>query len=170
MWICARCHAENKDSAPACVHCGAARAAGRFGSGAAEQASPRAPRVTRAPEAVPSSRRAPEGYQPPETQMRPRPPKRPFALPGRIIGGALLGLLPLLTALLAWRQHDALAAAAGCRCIRWRGNPCLYCPGPDGGAAGSAARALDAATFRPPAQATPGVNDARNTHRKCLLA
>lgn len=111
MWICARCHAENKDSAPACVHCGAARAAGRFGSGAAEQASPRAPRVTRAPEAVPSSRRAPEGYQPPETQMRPRPPKRPFALPGRIIGGALLGLLPLLTALLAWRQHDALAAA-----------------------------------------------------------
>lgn len=111
MWICARCHAENKDSAPACVHCGAARSAGRFGSGAAEQASPRAPRVTRASEAVPSRRRAPEGYQPPETQMRLRPPKRPFALPGRIIGGALLGLLPLLTALLAWRQHDALAAA-----------------------------------------------------------
>lgn len=111
MWICARCHAENKDSAPACVHCGAARAAGRFGSGAAEQATARAPRVTRAPEAVPSRRRAPEGYQPPETQMRPHPPKRPFALLGRIIGGALLVLLPLLAALLAWRQHDALSSA-----------------------------------------------------------
>lgn len=111
MWICARCHAENKESVPACVSCGAARAAGRFGSGVAEQASPRAPRVTHASESVPPRRRMPESYQPPEMQMRSRPPKRPFALLGRIIGGALLGLLPLLTALFAWRQHDALSSA-----------------------------------------------------------
>ena len=114
MWICPRCHAENRDSAAACESCGAVRAAGRFGSGAPEQQSaraPRAPRVTPAAETAPLRRRTPERYQPPETQVRPRMQKRPFSGLGRMVGGLLLALLPLLTALLAWRQHDALAAA-----------------------------------------------------------
>lgn len=109
MWICPRCHAENKDSAAACEGCGAVRAAGRFGSGAPEQHAARAPRVTPAAEAAPPRRRVPEGYQPPETQLRARPPRQPFSGLGRAVGGGLLVLLPLLTMLLAWRQHGALS-------------------------------------------------------------
>ena len=114
MWICSRCHAENKDGVTACESCGAARAAGRFGSGAPEQKVSRAlsaPRVTPAAEAAPPRRPAPEGYQPPDTQVHARPPKHSTSRLGRLVGGLLLALLPLLTALLAWRQHDALSQA-----------------------------------------------------------
>lgn len=119
MWICPRCHTENRDAFPACESCGAARSAGRFGSSPGNRESvARAPRVTAAApsgDAIPrpaASARA--AYQPPETEMPPAaaPRKRGAAARlARLVGGALCVLLPALTALLAVRQYDALSGA-----------------------------------------------------------
>ena len=114
MWICSRCHTENRDSAAACEGCGAVRAAGRFGSAPARgENAVRAPLV-RAPAnaAMPAAEPPrPAPYRPPEAEAFPAPPRRRIAGLARGAGAALCVLLPLLTVLLAWRQYDAAAGA-----------------------------------------------------------
>lgn len=109
MWICNHCHAENKDGYSSCENCGANRSAGRFGS---------APTVlTARPQAAPAPH--PNAGQPLHQYINnPNPPqsRRPQGLPprymqglGKVIGWALMILLPLLCALLAWRQYHVLS-------------------------------------------------------------
>ena len=116
MWICPHCHTENKEAYAVCGACGAPRAAGRFGSAPQRMEPPqepaRAPRVSapRTPGtdyALPARNyRARENAPEPEAPPRPR---RGFLLClGRMIGWALLLLLPLLCAALAWRQAAIL--------------------------------------------------------------
>ena len=111
MWICNHCHAENKDGYSSCDQCGANRSAGRFGS---------APTTlnTRQPVAQPQPQPAVPGYQPlhrypaaAAQEKRLPPPMRCMQGFGKTVGWALMILLPLLTALLAWRQYDALSQA-----------------------------------------------------------
>lgn len=111
MWICNHCHAENKDGYSSCDQCGANRSAGRFGS---------APTTlnTRQPVAQPQPQPAVPGYQPLHTypqnkpaQKRMQPPARCMQGFGKVVGWALLILLPVLTALLVWRQYDVLRNA-----------------------------------------------------------
>ena len=113
MWICKHCHAENKDGYASCENCGANRSAGRFGS--APTLNTRQP-VAEQPQLQPQP--AVPGYQPLHTypqnkpaQKRAQPPARCMQGFGKVVGWALLILLPVLTGLLFWRQYDALRAA-----------------------------------------------------------
>lgn len=109
MWICNRCHAENKDGYTACEQCGAIRSAGRFGS-APTALNARPPQVS-----APAVQAAPARYADPAPantrQMPPPPPARGIQKFGKLVGGLLLVLLPALCILLAWRQYDVLSAA-----------------------------------------------------------
>lgn len=111
MWICARCQTENRDSAAACERCGAARAAGRFAPADRRRESAARPPRIRVSAPMPGAEPAPPvaAYRQPEPETLLAPPRRPGARFARAIGGALCVLLPLLTALLAWRQYDAIA-------------------------------------------------------------
>lgn len=106
MWICNRCHAENKDGYTSCDQCGATRSAGRFGS-APTALNTRPPQVSAPGATAPLTR-----YQEPNPnqvrQMPPPPPAKCMQGFGKVVGWALLILLPVLTALLAWRQYDVL--------------------------------------------------------------
>lgn len=112
MWICPNCHTENRDMAAACQNCGANRAAGRFGSAPAPQnaASPRV-RAASTPPQPDTYRPAPVSYRPTEDREPPRPPRSALAVFGKIIGWALMILLPLALAAFAWRQYDAVSGA-----------------------------------------------------------
>jgi hypothetical protein len=106
MWICKHCHAENKDGYASCENCGANRSAGRFGS--APTLNTRQP-AQQPPAGVP-------GYQPLHTYPENKPQERRMPPPGRCmqgmgktVGWLLLILLPVLCALLAWRQYDVLS-------------------------------------------------------------
>ncbi len=120
MWICQRCYTENRESSTACEGCGAPRAAGRFNSAPQQRAS----RPAQAPimsypnaqrETVPLQNPLPERgeYQTPPPDTRKQKKRRPpFAARfARWIGVLLAVLLPILAALFAWRQYDALSDA-----------------------------------------------------------
>ena len=118
MWICQRCYTENRDSSNVCAGCGAPRAAGRFGSAPQQRPSqPSQPPVVSVPgvqqEPAPVSRPSRNGYQMPETGVRPQKEKKKAFVPrlAGFVGVLLMVLLPVLTALLAWRQHDTLSKA-----------------------------------------------------------
>lgn len=118
MWICPKCHTENRIDAAACENCGAVRAAGRFGSAPVRRDGAAAPRIRQAsapgteqpPVYRPASAR--EQYRPPDTELKPSKPSRSFlsGLTGGI-GGLLAVLPPILICLFAWRQYDALSRA-----------------------------------------------------------
>ena len=116
MWICQQCHTENSDAAPSCEACGTPRAAGRFASAPVQRPavwSAQPPAVTQAPR-----RQANEAPAPPRGAAQPQsasaPPKRKkgnvLSAFARFVGMALLILLPLLTAALAYRQYESLSA------------------------------------------------------------
>lgn len=115
MWICQRCHSENRDAASACEACGAPRAAGRFASAPTMQRPGRTaqpPQVTSPGSAVEkqsSGAASRSEYQLPEFPPRKRR-RGPLAAFARFAGAALLILLPLLTAGLAVRQYDVLSS------------------------------------------------------------
>lgn len=110
MWICTHCHAENKDGYSSCDQCGATRSAGRFGS---------APTVMGIRQQIPVPAPAAGNGQPLHRQLdaqnqqrRPLPPPAHCMQGlGKTVGWALMILLPVLTALLAWRQYDVLSKA-----------------------------------------------------------
>lgn len=108
MWICTHCHAENKDGYSACDQCGAIRSAGRFGS------APTALNNRQAPMPAPGASQPLHRYAA-ETKKHPpaapAPQKRYMEGLGKAVGWALLVLLPVLGALLFWRQYDALSGA-----------------------------------------------------------
>lgn len=121
MWTCPQCQTQNQDTDSACAGCGAVRSAGRFNG--SQQASPsaRSPRVS-TPAAEPKQQQQAQGivrpssvrsaYQLPETGVMPRPPRRQAVLLlARFVGTLLAILLPVLTALLAWRQYEAIRQA-----------------------------------------------------------
>lgn len=108
MWICNHCHAENKDGYTACEQCGSIRSAGRFGS-APTALNARPPQVS-----APAVQAAPARYadpSPAQARQMPPPPPAPRCMHklGKTVGGLLLVLLPLLCALLAWKQYAALS-------------------------------------------------------------
>lgn len=136
MWVCQHCHSENKDTSATCSACGTPRPMRRFGS--APQARSAAP-VSSAPvvasaqpsdqtaastQPIPDARSAAaaraayqatvqqreneEYYDDEEEMDRPR---RGGSVFGKLVGGLLIVLLPLLVGLLAWRQYDALSKA-----------------------------------------------------------
>ena len=120
MWICPRCHSENREAAAACENCGATRSAGRFGSSPQQprrMQPPSSPRIStpagreqREPEMPRSSAR--NEYPVPEMDLpRAKHVKRSSALFSRIVGVLLSVLLPVLVGLLAWRQYDVLSPA-----------------------------------------------------------
>ena len=133
MWVCQNCHTEVKDNMASCPVCGMSRPMRRFGS-APQSHAPGVPTVQSAPTQqnnagsssapVPDARTAAAArtaYQPPvrqrdeeeyddEEEMYDRP-RRGGSVFGKIIGGLLIVLLPLLVGLLAWRQYDVLAEA-----------------------------------------------------------
>lgn len=114
MWICPRCQAENRESSAACASCGAIRSAGRFTSSVQE---PRVVQASRVSAPLPESSQRPasirNAYQPPDPEMgrKSRRHSHPLLTLGKWTGTGLCILLPILTALLAWRQYDALAQA-----------------------------------------------------------
>lgn len=131
MWVCQRCHSENQDAMASCPSCGTPRPVRRFGSApqAHTAASPASsPTVTAAqpantpPSPVPDARTAAaaraaaqntsreedEYYDEDEMDDRPR---RGGSIFGKLVGGLLIVLLPLLVGLLAWRQYEALSEA-----------------------------------------------------------
>ena len=117
MWICQRCYTENRETSNACEGCGAPRAAGRFNTAAPQQrpARAQAPIMSypSAPNEAAPQRPARSEYQAPPPEIScPNRKKQPF-LPrlGRGIGALLALLLPILTALLAWRQYGVLSQA-----------------------------------------------------------
>lgn len=99
MWICNQCHTENQDHYPTCERCGSVRSAGRFGS---------APTAMRPQISTPGAAITPARYQQPETRQA-SSARRAMAIPAKVIGWMLLVLLPLLTALIFWRQYEALS-------------------------------------------------------------
>lgn len=120
MWICQRCYMENRETASACEGCGAPRAAGRFNASAPQRQS----RPAQAPimsyphsqsETVPLHSPAPsrgEYQAPPQEPARQKQRKPSLLLRFSRVSGMLLSvLLPVLTALLAWRRYDALSSA-----------------------------------------------------------
>ena len=141
MWICPRCNFENAEDAATCENCGSARSAGRFGSNPQQRRMPQtgAPRVAAAPamrdprdtrdprymrdprdprdlrdqDTVQMPRSATRSDYPAPDMDPPRPKRRrrPAAALARFVGAVLTVLLPLLTALLAWKQYDALCPA-----------------------------------------------------------
>lgn len=115
MWTCIKCNAVNEDTYTICPKCGAARSAGRFGSGnaaparnAAAYTAPVQQRVMPSGEpAVPAHANvvAPQaGYYADFSHVR---AGRGFMLLGRV----LAIVMAALTLLLAWRQYDAVSAA-----------------------------------------------------------
>ncbi len=134
MWTCVKCQHENTDRSTACEGCGAARSAGRFASGSRPTQGPlpqgasqmpvvTAARPTRV-EQPPLTRPEPSREQPvsrtPYANAAPRPRRqdapdmetRPVSRRGAVtvlIGGMLCVLLPLVCALIAWRQYGALS-------------------------------------------------------------
>lgn len=130
MWVCQHCHMENKDTLATCPSCGTPRPVRRFGSAPQTHTAAAAPRVAAAqqnngasssPAPVPDARAAAarSGYQGPnqaedayydDEDMYDRP-RRGGSIFGKIVGGLLIVLLPLLVGLLAWRQYDALSEA-----------------------------------------------------------
>ena len=127
MWICQQCHTENRDTAPACETCGTLRSAGRFGSAPAQRSAvwqPQPPMVTQpsmmqesenapAPQSVSRARSMMRAKNASANAAPPAPPvrKKRSLLAGfaRFVGAALLILLPLLTAGLAYRQYEPLS-------------------------------------------------------------
>ena len=134
MWVCQHCHSENKDTSATCSACGSPRPVRRFGS--APQARPAAPASSApavapaqqndspSPQPVPDARsvaaaraayhaavqqRENEEYDDDEEEMD--RPRRGGSVFGKLVGGLLIVLLPLLVGLLAWRQYDALSEA-----------------------------------------------------------
>ena len=131
MWVCQRCHSENQDSMAICPSCGTPRPVRRFGS--APQAhtaasSVSSPTVAAAKPAIAASspvhdartaaaaraaaqnpNRDEDGYYDDE-EMYDRP-RRGGSVFGKLVGGLLIVLLPLLAGLLAWRQYDLLSEA-----------------------------------------------------------
>lgn len=127
MWVCQRCHSENKDSLATCPSCGTPRPMRRFGS-APQAHTPASPTVAPAQPAngasspVPDARTAAaaraaaqnsgreedEYYDDEEMYDRPR---RGGSIFGKLVGGLLIALLPVLVGLLAWRQYDVLSEA-----------------------------------------------------------
>lgn len=107
MWTCPQCRTQNQDADTVCAGCGAPRSAGRFQN----QNTAPVPRVS-APGGTRQAAPARSSYPLPETGVTPRPPKRPaVCVLARFTGTVLLVLLPVLTALLAWRQYGALSRA-----------------------------------------------------------
>ena len=120
MWICPRCHSENREAASVCESCGSARSAGRFGSAPQQrrmQSTP-APRVTtpapreqREQDMMPRSAVRGEYPVPEMDPPRPKRVRRPAVALAKIVGTLLCVLLPILTGLLAWRQYGVLYPA-----------------------------------------------------------
>ena len=131
MWVCQQCHSENKDSLATCASCGTPRPVRRFGSAPqahAPAASASAPAVTQAQAnsasaaPVPDARAAAAArvaYQQQEQreddyyddeEMYDQP-RRGGSIFGKLVGGLLIVLLPLLAGLLAWRQYSVLSEA-----------------------------------------------------------
>ncbi|MBR3106307.1 MAG: zinc ribbon domain-containing protein [Clostridia bacterium] len=126
MWVCQRCHSENQDSMAACPSCGTPRPVRRFGSAPQAHTAVASPNVVPAQTAnaasspVPDVRTAAsaraaaqnpgreneEYYDDEEMYDRPR---RGGSIFGKLVGGLLIVLLPLLIGLLAWRQYDVLS-------------------------------------------------------------
>ena len=130
MWVCQHCHLENKDSLATCPSCGTPRPVRRFGSApqahTAGSASASAPRVAAAQEPaapVPDARTAARAAYQQAVQREEEyeqfdndeeeldRPRRGGSIFGKLVGGLLIVLLPLLVALLAWRQYDVLSEA-----------------------------------------------------------
>ena len=133
MWVCQHCHSENKDTSATCEACGTPRPVRRFGSApqvrtaasvSASAAQVPAQQNDAAPSSVPdaraaaavraayqqaSVRREDEDYDE-EEELYDRP-RRGGSIFGKLVGGLLIVLLPLLVGLLAWRQYDALSEA-----------------------------------------------------------
>ena len=127
MWVCQRCHSENKDTLATCPACGTPRPVRRFGSApqahAAASPTVAAAQPANAPAAaVPDARtaaaaraaaqnpgRETDDYYD-EEDMYDRP-RRGGSIFGKLVGGLLIALLPALVGLLAWRQYDALSEA-----------------------------------------------------------
>ena len=128
MWICPQCHQQNQEDTVLCIKCSASRPTGRFNTASLQISSGiAAPRVAPAAE----MRHAPDPYtRPSPVEPAPRPkaaeaPPAPYRIPpappahpprhraihsfARLIGRALMLLLPLLALLIAWRQYDALS-------------------------------------------------------------
>ncbi len=132
MWVCQQCHSENKDALATCPSCGTPRPVRRFGSAPqhAPAAPASAPAVTQtqqhsasfSPAPVPDARTAAAAraaYQQQEQreddyyddeEMYDRP-RRGGSIFGKLVGGLLIVLLPLLVGLLAWRQYGVLSEA-----------------------------------------------------------
>ena len=138
MWVCQQCHSENNDAMASCPSCGTPRPVRRFGSAPQAHApapAASAPTVTQAQKAsaapVPDARTAAaaraahaaraayqQQNQPEERdddyydddEMYDRP-RRGGSIFGKIVGGLLIVLLPLLVGLLAWRQYEVLSEA-----------------------------------------------------------
>ena len=99
MWICPHCRVQNQDTDNACVSCGAARAQGRFGSSSM---------TGNTRKNMPPPPAARQAYPLPDTGVKPRRPRpRKAETAARFAGTALLTLLPVLTALVLWRQYGA---------------------------------------------------------------
>lgn len=116
MWICQRCHSENRDTAAACEACGAVRAAGRFGSApqrphhAAQPPRVAPPAQAQEPEMPASSTRG--AYPPPDPfGGKPRRRRSPLNRLAKLTGALLCVLLPGLTLALAIVQREALMNA-----------------------------------------------------------
>ena len=139
MWVCPHCQHQNSDSATVCEACGRARAGRRFGSAPQQSAGASAsPRVMPAqtavssqpspmPQPVSSAGRGQEAasasrmarraayqenqdeYEYEEEEWEEVRPQRSWF--ATVVGVLLMILLPLLTALLFWRQYDLLSQA-----------------------------------------------------------
>ena len=113
MWTCPQCRTQNQDTDSVCLGCAAARPSGRFPL--RQPASAPGPRVQSVTEEKAPIRPAPSrsNYQPPDTDM----PKKSSRQGGvvlwlaRLSGTVLTVLLPLLTALLAYRQYEPVKKA-----------------------------------------------------------
>ena len=112
MWICPRCNAENREANVACDSCGATRSVGRFGS-----APPRRPAAAPSPRVSPAPARDPREqeftnsavrneYTKPDMDVRARPVRHPALTLAKLLGILLCTALPLLVAVLLWRQYD----------------------------------------------------------------
>lgn len=116
MWICNRCQKENTEAEASCTNCGAPRSPRRFGSAPEihnAQLPQQNPTVRKT---FPASHSAPQqSYEYISVQQRPdvdiRPARTPMAGFARFIGTLLMIFLPILTGLIAWRQHDVLCSA-----------------------------------------------------------
>ena len=130
MWVCQRCHTENKDTLATCPTCGTPRPVRRFGSAPQAHAAP--PAVSSARTAMPQQEAVSPAAPVPDARSAARAVSQAAALPddayyedeeemerprrggsvfGKLVGGLLIVLLPLLVGLLAWRQYSVLADA-----------------------------------------------------------